>query len=131
MPDPSSTSILEIQNLEVSYGAVQVLWGISLSVQKGQVVCLIGPNGAGKTTTLNAIIGVLRARRGRIMFEGQDITGLPPYKRVARHIGLVPEGRQLWPGMSVEDNLKMGAFPPALRPRANPNLEAFMVCSRA
>ena len=67
MLEPVSTPILEIQNLEVSYGAVQVLWGISLSVQKGQVVCLIGSNGAGKTTTLNAIIGVLRARRGRIM----------------------------------------------------------------
>ena len=66
MPEARSTPLLEIQNLEVSYGAVQVLWGISLSVQKGQVVCLIGPNGAGKTTTLNAIIGVLRARRGRI-----------------------------------------------------------------
>ena len=123
MPEAAATPLLEIQNLEVSYGAVQVLWGISLSVQKGQVVCLIGPNGAGKTTTLNDIVGVLRARRGRIMFEGQDIAGLPPYQRVARHIGLVPEGRQLWPGMSVEDNLKMGAFPPALRSRVVPNLE--------
>ena len=124
MPDAGATPILEIQNLEVSYGAVQVLWGISLTVEKGQVVCLIGPNGAGKTTTLNAIVGVLRARRGRIMFEGQDIAGLPPYQRVARHIGLVPEGRQLWPGMSVEDNLIMGAFPPALRSRFHQNLES-------
>jgi branched-chain amino acid transport system ATP-binding protein len=107
----------------VSYGAVQVLWGISLSVSKGQVVCIIGPNGAGKTTTLNAIIGVLKAKRGRIILEGQDITSLPPHQRVQRHIALIPEGRHLWPGMSVEDNLKMGAFPPALRSRVAHNLE--------
>ena len=123
MPEGSPAPILEIQNLEVSYGAVQVLWGISLSVLKGQVVCLIGPNGAGKTTTLNTIIGVLRPRRGRMLLEGQDIASLPPHQRVARHIGLVPEGRHLWPGMSVEDNLKMGAFPPVLRSRVNANLE--------
>jgi branched-chain amino acid transport system ATP-binding protein len=122
--DPGPTPLLDLQNLEVSYGAVQVLWGISLSVSKGQVVCIIGPNGAGKTTTLNAIIGVLKPTRGRIILEGQDIAGLPPHQRVQRHIALIPEGRHLWPGMSVEDNLKMGAFPPAFRSRASNNLEA-------
>jgi branched-chain amino acid transport system ATP-binding protein len=123
LPDASPTPLLDVQNLEVSYGAVQVLWGISLSVMKGQVVCIIGPNGAGKTTTLNAIIGELKPSRGRIIFEGQDITALAPYQRVQRHIGLVPEGRHLWPGMSVEDNLMMGAFPPKLRSRWTNNLE--------
>jgi branched-chain amino acid transport system ATP-binding protein len=123
LPDPAPAPILELQNLEVSYGAVQVLWGISLSVRKGQVVCIIGPNGAGKTTTLNAIIGVLKAKRGHIILEGQDITDLPPHQRVQRHIALVPEGRHLWPGMSVEDNLMMGAFPPALRSRVSKNLD--------
>ncbi|HYN14644.1 MAG TPA: ABC transporter ATP-binding protein [Terriglobales bacterium] len=123
MPEGSPAPILEIQNLEVSYGAVQVLWGFSLSVTKGQVVCIIGPNGAGKTTTLNTIIGVLKPTRGRILFEGQDIASLPPHQRVARHIALIPEGRQLWPGMSVEDTLKMGAFPPAFRSRVSHNLE--------
>ncbi len=123
MPDATPSTILDVQNLEVSYGAVQVLWGISLSVMKGQVVCLIGPNGAGKTTTLNTIIGALKPTRGRIIFEGQDITGLPPHQRVQRHIGLVPEGRHLWPGMTVEDTLMMGAFPPALRSRWTQNLE--------
>jgi branched-chain amino acid transport system ATP-binding protein len=123
LPEASPAPILDIQNLAVSYGAVQVLWGISLAVTKGQVVCIIGPNGAGKTTTLNTIIGVLKPTRGRILFEGQDIVGLPPHQRVQRHIALIPEGRHLWPGMSVEDNLKMGAFPPALRPRVTPNLE--------
>jgi len=123
LPEGGATPILDIQKLEVSYGAVQVLWGISLSVLNGQVVCIIGPNGAGKTTTLNAIIGVLRPTRGRIIFEGRDIASLPPHQRVQRHIGLVPEGRQLWPGMSVQDNLMMGAFPPGLRPRWAHNLE--------
>jgi branched-chain amino acid transport system ATP-binding protein len=123
VPEAGATPILDIQQLEVSYGAVQVLWGISLSVVKGQVVCIIGPNGAGKSTTLNAIIGVLKPMRGRIIFEGQDIAKLPPHQRVQRHIGLVPEGRHLWPGMSVEDNLMMGAFPPALRSHWTNNLE--------
>jgi branched-chain amino acid transport system ATP-binding protein len=112
-----------VSNLEVFYGAVQVLWGISLSVMKGQLVCIIGPNGAGKTTTLNTIIGVLKPVRGRIVFEGQDITALPPHQRVQHHIALVPEARHLWPGMSVEDNLLMGAFPPAFRSRVTYNLE--------
>jgi len=123
LPSSGQVPVLDIQNLEVCYGAVQVLWGISLSVMKGQVVCIIGPNGAGKTTTLNAIIGVLMQTRGRIVFEGQDIAGLPTHQRVQRRIALIPEGRQLWPGMSVEDNLKMGAFPPAFRPHVAKNLE--------
>jgi branched-chain amino acid transport system ATP-binding protein len=124
LSDAASTTLLEVQNLEVSYGAVQVLWGISLSVLKGQIVSIIGPNGAGKTTTLNAIIGVLKPKRGRIMFEGDNVTHLPPHQRVQHHIAMVPEGRQLWPGMSVEDNLLMGSFPPAFRSRAVANLEA-------
>ncbi len=123
MPENGASPILDVQNLEVSYGAVQVLWGISLSVLKGQVVSIIGPNGAGKTTTLNTIIGVLKPRRGRIIFEGEDVASLPPHLRVQRHFALVPEGRHLWPGMSVEDNLLMGAFPPSLRRRVAPNLE--------
>ena len=102
---------------------MQVLWGVSLSVNKGQVVCIIGPNGAGKTTILNTIIGVLRPSHGQIIFEGQDIAGLPPHLRVQRHIALVPEGRHLWPGMTVEDNLMMGAFPPTFRSHVANGLE--------
>ncbi len=112
-----------MQNLEVGYGAVQVLWGVSLSVLKGQVVCLIGPNGAGKTTTLNTITGVLRLKGGRILLEGQDISHQPPHERVKHRIALVPEGRQLWPQMSVEDNLLMGAFSPAYRKASLDNLQ--------
>lgn len=123
MPETSSNdTLLSIEHLESGYGAVQVLWGISLSVCAGQIVTVIGSNGAGKTTTLNTVIGAIRPRGGRIRFKGEDITALPPHERVKRHISLVPEGRQLWPRMSVEDNLLMGAYPPSLRKDARRNL---------
>jgi len=119
----AGAALLAVHNLEVSYGALQVLWGVSLSVSRGQIVCLIGPNGAGKTTTLNTIIGVLHQKRGRILFNGEELEKQPPHERVKHRIALVPEGRQLWPSMSVEDNLLMGAFPAEFRGRATPNLE--------
>ena len=114
--------LLVVENLEVRYGVVQVLWGISLSVARGSVTCIIGANGAGKTTTLNTIAGVLPAAGGRILLSGEDITKLPPHARVARRISLIPEGRQLWPGMTVEDNLLMGCFLPRLRKKAHSRL---------
>lgn len=122
MPSDSSEKLLVVENLEVSYGAIQVLWGISFAVAKGEVTCIIGSNGAGKTSTLNTVAGVLPVKHGRILFGKEDITPLPARARVKRHISLVPEGRQLWPGMSVEDNLLMGSFPRSLRPRAKTNL---------
>jgi branched-chain amino acid transport system ATP-binding protein len=116
LPDATSNNaLLSVERLESGYGAVQVLWGVSLSVPRGQIVTIIGSNGAGKTTTLKTIIGVMKARRGRITYKGEDISALPPHERVKRHISLVPEGRQLWPRMSVEDNLLMGAYQPSLR----------------
>lgn len=121
-PPPNNDNLLIAQNLEVSYGVTQVLWGISLSVAKGKVTCIIGSNGAGKTTTLNAIAGVLPAKRGKILLNGDDITNLPSRSRVKRHLSLVPEGRQLWPGMSVEENLLMGCFLPVFRKRAHGGL---------
>lgn len=114
--------LLRVQNLEVSYGPVQVLWGVSLMVSRGRVVSIIGSNGAGKSTTLNAILGVRKVDRGQIVFKQEDIVRLPPHERVKRHITLIPEGRQLWPKMTVEDNLLMGAFPSALRKAAKVNL---------
>jgi len=123
-PDTGSAPLLAVHNLEVSYGALQVLWGVSFSVNRGQIVCLIGPNGAGKTTTLNTIIGVLYPKRGRILFNSEELEKQPPHQRVQHRIALVPEGRQLWPSMSVEDNLLMGAFPAEFRGRASANLEA-------
>ncbi len=118
-----SEDLLQVQDLEVAYGTVKVLWGISFRVRKGQVTCIIGSNGAGKTTTLNTVAGATRAKSGHIVLAGEEITSLPPHVRVTRRLSLVPEGRQLWPGMTVEDNLLMGAFPPAFRKRADANLE--------
>ena len=117
-----SPALLRIEGLEVTYGPVQVLWGVSLSVAKGQVACLIGSNGAGKSTTLNAVAGVLRATGGKIFLKEEELTAQPPRERVKRRITLVPEGRQLWPRMSVEENLLMGAFPPSFRKDAAANL---------
>jgi len=114
--------LLLVENLEVRYGVTQVLWGVSFSVVKHAVTCIIGSNGAGKTTTLNAIAGVLPVKSGSIKLDGKPITTLPSRERVKRHIALVPEGRQLWAGMSVEDNLLMGCYLPALRSRAHLNL---------
>ena len=122
MPD-TNTDLLVVENLAVAYGGAQVLWDVSFRVKAGEVTCIIGSNGAGKTTTLNAVAGVLRPRTGRIHLSGEDVTALPPNARVTRRLSLVPEGRQLWPGMSVEENLLMGAFPPQFRHRAEPNLE--------
>ena len=115
-------ALLEIQNLEVSYGATQVLWGVTLSVERGQIVCLIGSNGAGKSTTLNTVIGMLKVRQGSVFFKQENISNLPARERVKRRMTLVPEARQLWPKMSVEDNLLMGAFPSAFRKNAPANL---------
>ncbi|MGA8223071.1 MAG: ABC transporter ATP-binding protein [Candidatus Acidiferrales bacterium] len=119
----SQDRLLELENLDVAYGSIQVVWGISLGVRRREVVSLIGPNGAGKTTTLKALAGLLPARKGRIRFDGQDVTSEPPHRRVRHHLSLVPEGRQLWPRMTVEENLLMGTFPKTVRPNAHRNLE--------
>jgi branched-chain amino acid transport system ATP-binding protein len=120
--DPRGERLLQATGLEVAYGAVQVVWGVDLSVDRGQVVAVIGPNGAGKTTTLRALAGLLPALRGTIAFAGQDVTAEPTHLRVRRHLCLVPEGRQLWPRMSVEENLMMGSYPKPMRPRARQQL---------
>jgi branched-chain amino acid transport system ATP-binding protein len=122
VPDDPREQLLLVENLEVSYGSTQVLWGISFVVAKGEVTCIIGSNGAGKTSTLNTVAGALPVKRGHILLGKEDITGLPARERVKRRISLVPEGRQLWPGMSVEDNLMMGCFLRTLRRRAKTNL---------
>ena len=115
--------LLEVENLDVAYGPIQVVWDITLNVRRGEVVSLIGPNGAGKTTTLRALAGILPARKGKINFDGRDVAPDPPHRRVGHHLNLVPEGRQLWPRMTVEENLLMGAFSRKVRPKSNQNLE--------
>jgi len=102
--------LLAVEGLDAGYGDVQVLWGVTLSVNRGEAVALIGSNGAGKTTLLRAISGTIPARGGRLTFEGEDITGLQPDRRVARGLAHVPEGRQVFNGMTVRENLRMGAY---------------------
>jgi branched-chain amino acid transport system ATP-binding protein len=105
-----SETLLRVESLEAGYGDVQVLWGISLAVAQGAVTTLLGANGAGKTTALRAIMGSIARFGGRIEFAGEDVTALPPHVKTARGLVLVPEGRQLFAEMSVEENLEMGAF---------------------
>jgi branched-chain amino acid transport system ATP-binding protein len=107
--------MLEVAGLTVSYGPIEAVREISFRVEEGAIVSLVGPNGAGKTTTLNAISGVVPAARGRIFFEGRDITRLRPHQRVADGIVQIPEGRLVLAGMTVRENLEMGAYRRPLR----------------
>ncbi len=102
--------MLELENVSARYGAIHALEAVSLSVSAGQVVCLLGANGAGKTTTLNCICGVVPPARGRIRFENEDIAGLSIDSIVARGIVQVPEGREIFPEMTVADNLLLGCW---------------------
>jgi len=103
-------AMLEVDSIETYYGRVRALAGVSITVDKGEVVALIGSNGAGKTTTLRTISGLLSPARGRISFEGHDITSVPAPRRVSMGICHVPEGRRLFPRMTVQDNLTLGAY---------------------
>jgi branched-chain amino acid transport system ATP-binding protein len=102
--------LLEVQDLNVYYGAIHALQGISFSVNEGEIVTLIGANGAGKTTTLSTISGLLRPRRGFVRFKGQDISMMPAEQIVRQGISQVPEGRKIFAPLTVQENLEMGAF---------------------
>ena len=102
--------LLDIKELSAGYGDVQVLWDIDLHIQEGQIVALVGANGSGKSTLLKTISGLLKPYKGIIAFQNKDITQMPSKEIVARGIIQVPEGRRLFPRMTVEENLKMGAF---------------------
>jgi branched-chain amino acid transport system ATP-binding protein len=115
-------AVLEIEQIESGYGEVQVLWGISLQAQPGKLTTLVGANGAGKTTTLRTVMGSVRPWGGRVLLQGEDVTKLPPYKKASRGLVLVPEGRQLFPDMSVEENLDMGGYSSRARKRQKENL---------
>jgi branched-chain amino acid transport system ATP-binding protein len=116
--------MLEVRGLQVSYGAAPALRGVSLDVRAGEMLCVVGPNGAGKTTLINAIAGILRARGGSIAFEGRDITQLPPHRFCAAGIAIVPEGRRLFTGMSVLENLELGSYLPEAKAHRQASLDA-------
>jgi branched-chain amino acid transport system ATP-binding protein len=103
-------SLLELENVHSYYGHIHALHGISLRVEEGEIVTLIGANGAGKSTTLRTISGLIKPRQGTVRLRDQDITSLPPYQIVEKGVGHVPEGRGIFPRLTVQENLEMGAF---------------------
>ncbi len=115
--------LLSVRNLDVFYGNVQAVWDVSFDVADREVVTLIGANGAGKTTILKALCGLMAPRRGQIFFEGEDVCGRPAYELAARGLVLIPEARQLWPGMTVRENLEMGAYCRSARAERSRTLE--------
>ncbi len=102
--------MLKVNDLNVYYGAIHAIKGVSFQVNEGEIVTLIGANGAGKSTTLNTVSGLLRSRSGSILFQDEDLSHLPAYKIVSKGLALVPEGRRVFLQMTVEENLEMGAF---------------------
>ena len=116
-------SLLRIDAIDVFYGPAQALWGVSFSVEKGQVAALIGANGAGKTTTLKALCGLIPLAAGRITYDGQIISGLPVHRIMDLGLSLIPEGRQLFPKMTVEENLSIGSYLKRTKAQRRANLE--------
>jgi branched-chain amino acid transport system ATP-binding protein len=116
--------LLDVEGIDVLYGELQALWDVSLDVGEGEFVVLVGSNGAGKTTTLRAISGILKPAKGRISFAGRDITGMPPHRIAELGLAHIPEGRQLFPKMTVLENLKAGAYIKRARERVEETLES-------
>lgn len=116
-------AVLEIHDIASGYGELQILWGASIALEQGQLTTLVGSNGAGKTTLLRTIVGQLKPWRGKVTFEGKDVSRLPPYAKAEMGLIMVPEGRQLFTDMTVRENLEMGSTPKRGRVRAAQNLE--------
>jgi branched-chain amino acid transport system ATP-binding protein len=114
---------LEVENIESGYGEVQVLWGVSLKVQTGKLTTILGANGAGKSTTLRTIMHWLKPWKGRVLLDDSDVTRLSMHGKAQRGLVLVPEARQLFNDMTVEENLQMGAYPPRTRKNVARNLD--------
>jgi branched-chain amino acid transport system ATP-binding protein len=110
MSDSNASTMLEVENLNVYYGAIHAVKGVSFHVNQGEIVALIGANGAGKSTTLNTVSGILRPREGRVVFEKEDITQTAADQIVQKGIVQVPEGRKIFATLTVQENLEMGAF---------------------
>jgi branched-chain amino acid transport system ATP-binding protein len=118
--------MLEVRDLQVAYGQAPALWGVSFDLCERELLCIVGPNGAGKTTLINTLAGMLRARSGRIVFDGRDISALPPHRYCGAGIAIVPEGRRLFGSMSVLENLEIGSILAAARARRSASLEAVL-----
>ena len=110
--------MLDVRDIHVYYGDSHVLQGLSLRLEKGEIVSLLGRNGAGKTTTMRGVAGYNPPRSGRVIFDGEDIGGRPVYENVRRGVGIVPEDRRIFPGLTVEENLEVAELPP--RPGLEP-----------
>ena len=119
-------SLLALRGIDTFYGPVQVHFGLDIAVEAGQIVCLLGGNASGKSTTMKVILGLLRPRAGQVLFEDQDITGLPTPQVVRRGIGSVPEARRLFGAMTVRENLLMGAFTRADRAEVARDLDRML-----
>jgi branched-chain amino acid transport system ATP-binding protein len=115
--------MLEVSNINVSYGNVQALWDVSLHVEEGKIVALLGANGAGKTTLLNTMTGMLKPTSGSVTFKGERIDNLPSDKIIEKGIAYLPEGGRLFPEMTIKENLEMGAYPSKLWKNRKPDLE--------
>ncbi len=115
--------MLTVRNLESGYGPMQILWKPSLTVKPGTITSLLGPNGAGKSTLLSTIFGSVPPWKGSVEFDGADITSMPPHRKVEQGITLVPEGKHLFPGMTVYENLAMGAYRKEARKHFRESLE--------
>ncbi len=117
------SAVLELTGVETGYGEVQVLWGVSMQVEQGKMTTLVGANGAGKTTTMRAIMGVVHPWKGTVRFQGQDVTNLSAHDKAQLGLVLVPEGRQLFSDMTIEENLAMGAYSKRARQSLDANLK--------
>jgi branched-chain amino acid transport system ATP-binding protein len=115
--------MLEADRISVRYGAAPALWDVSLRVGEGELVCIVGPNGAGKSTLINAIAGLNRIASGVLRIEGTDVTALPPHRFCAQGIAIVPEGRRLFTGMTVRENLELGSLLPPAKAQRGESLE--------
>jgi branched-chain amino acid transport system ATP-binding protein len=102
--------MLEVENISAGYGMVQILWNVSFTIKEKEIVSIIGPNGAGKTTLVKTISGLLPAKTGTIRFNGENVEKLPPYEIVKKGMTLIPEGRDIFPRMTVDENVRLGAY---------------------
>ncbi len=119
----SEACMLEVSHIDACYGGLQVLMDVSMEVRPGETVAVIGANGAGKSTLLKTIMGVMHPKAGRIVFDGQDITGMPAYRVVELGISMVAEGRRIFPDMTVYENLRLGSYLPGARAQKERNFE--------